>query len=317
MRKSQKAIRLVTGIIATLALSISSLAYASDSEVFKASLNAQLRFDERSGKDPRTQYRLRWYPQYNFSNSTWSLNGFVSTGDDFSGSHNTISASYSDHFFLRRVYLRYQSTSFRTEFGVIPTYKGKVSSSGLSKNGFIKGIRLVSEPYSGAELELVVGSLDDTSAIRAMDAPKKLDYFELELSTEINDYSSFELSFERMTDSNFLRSEYRLSPTANKHTELYLEWIKRLDNEDDKIVLGVDSIFNFGNRPFELQGYYTYVSNDIGLRAELTEDFISTGHGMSLEVKTPLNTNSGFKWVSRFDSFQNNTRFILGIELKI
>lgn len=264
MRKSQKTIRLVTGIIAVLALSISSLAYASDSEAFKAPLNAQLRFDERSSKDPRTQYRIRWYPQYNFSNSSWSFNGFVSTGDDFSGSHNTISARHSDHFYLRRAYLRSQSATFRIECGVIPTYKGKVSSSGLSKNGFIKGIRLVSEAYSGAELELVLGGLDDTSAKRAMDAPKKLDYFELELSTEINDYSSYELSFERMTDANFLRSEYRLSPATNKHTELYLEWIKRLDNEDDKIVLGVDSIVNLGNRPFELQGYYTYVSNDIG-----------------------------------------------------
>lgn len=282
---------------------------------FKSPLNAQVRFDDRSGKDSRTQYRLRWFPQYTFSDERWNLHAFLSTGDDFSGSHNTMSSSHTDNFYLRRLFLRYESQSLRTEFGVIPTYKGKVSSSGLSKNGFIKGLRVVSNSIKDADLELVIGSLNDTRAKHASSLPQKIDYMELELSKKISDTTGYEISVERMTGATFLRTEYRFTPIDS--TELFVEWIKRIDNLDDKLVLGFDSGFTIADKPVEFQGYYAYVSAGLGQRAELTEDFISTGHGVSLELKTPLLSSDKWKIFTRFDGYKNNNRFMIGAEFKI
>lgn len=282
---------------------------------FNSQLNTQLRSDTRSDNQHRWQYRVRWYPQFTFVDPRWSAHSFVSTGDNFSGSHNTISTSQSDNLYLRHLFLRYQSASVRSEFGVIPTYKGRVSSSGLSKNGFIKGLRIVRQPFANAELELVVGNLDSTNAKDALDSFNKIDYLELELSARVSDKSSYEISLERMTGANFVRTEYRYQFIQS--TALILEWIKRLDNQNNKVLVGVDTGFEFKNTHYALQAHYAYISSGIGLRAELTEDFRSTGHGVTAELKTPFFASDKANIVMRIDKTLHNSRFILGLEFKI
>lgn len=259
------------------------------------------------------QYRVRWYPQYQFADPRWTLNGFLSTGDNFAGSHNTFYPDDQNNFYIRRAFLRYESGSRTTEAGVIPTFKGRVSSSGLSKNGFIQGVRNVMRPSKRAKLEVVLGSLNDADAKRAFRLPDKLDYIEVELSTDLTATSGYEVSLERMTGSNYLRTEYRFKWIPE--TEVFIEWIKRIDNLDDKIVLGTDAAFQIAGLPVEMHGYYTYVSDGVGPRAELTEDFISTGHGISIELETPL--EQGWAGFMRFDAFKDNTRLIFGVEFKL
>jgi hypothetical protein len=132
---------------------------------------------------------------------------------------------------------------------------------------------------------------------------------------KLSDRSSYEVSIERMTGANFLRTEYRFEPIQD--SEIFIEWIKRVGNLDDKFVLGLDTAFTFFETPFEMESYYSYVSEGLGMRAVLTEDFISTGHGVSMEIKTPLLASGHFNKFFRFDGYKGNSRFILGIELKI
>ncbi len=82
--------------------------------------------DNRSNRPSREQYRLRYYPSLAIT-SAWSVNSFVVTGDDFSSSHNTFGSDNTDYLYARRLYLRHETDSGKTELGVIPTYKGRVA----------------------------------------------------------------------------------------------------------------------------------------------------------------------------------------------
>ena len=94
---------------------------------FSQKLDIQVRYDNRSNRPSREQYRLRYYPSIAL-NASWSINSFIVTGEDFSSSHNTFGKESTDYLYARRLYLRHETHSGKTELGVIPTYKGRVSS---------------------------------------------------------------------------------------------------------------------------------------------------------------------------------------------
>ncbi len=284
----------------------------SAGELFTNKLETQLRFDDRSNRDNRFQYRVRAYSEFSIPETRWSINAFAVTGDEFSSSHNTIDSDTPDHFYLRRIYFRHSGAlGSKTEIGVIPTYKGRVSSSGLAKDGWIKGARHVYAYDSATKFEVVVGELEDDDASTALDSLRKLNYVELEMSSQINDYSSYEISLERMTEANFARAEYRYfkpdSPTYS------LEMISRLSTSKTKLVFGIEDEITLFDRPFEYYAYYSYVSRRFGARAELTEDFITTGSGLSVEIETNIFQSERWEAFARVDVFDQNTRFILGV----
>ncbi len=295
----------------TLFIAIFSNAASADS-LFKNKLDTQVRLDDRSNRDHRFQYRVRAYSEFSIPDTRWSINAFGVTGDEFSSSHNTIDSDVSNYFYLRRIYFRHTGAlGSKTEIGVIPTYKGRVSSTGLAKDGWIKGARHVYAYNSTTKFEVVVGELENEDASTALDSFRKLNYLELEVSSQINDYSSYEVSLERMTEANFARAEYRYfkpdSPTY------WVEMISRLSTSKTKLVFGVEDEITLFERPFEYYAYYSYVSRRFGARAELTEDFITTGSGLSVEIETKILKSDQWKAFARFDAFDQNTRFILGV----
>jgi hypothetical protein len=292
-------------------IAMSSHAVSSDS-LFNNKLETQLRFDDRSNRDHRFQYRVRAYSAFSIPDTSWTINAFAVTGDEFSSSHNTIDSDVSNYFYLRRIYFRHTgSLGSKTEIGVIPTYKGRVSSSGLAKDGWIKGARHVYAYDSATKFEVVIGELEDDNASTALDGLRKLNYVELEMSSQINDYSSYEVSLERMTDANFARAEYRyFTPDSPTYS---IEMISRLSTSKTKFVLGLEDEITVFDRPFEYYAYYSYVSRRFGARAELTEDFITTGNGLSVEIETNILQSDRWEAFARLDVFDQNTRFILGV----
>jgi hypothetical protein len=159
--------------------------------------------------------------------------------------------------------------------------------------------------------EVVLGELNDEAPRFALDKIRKLNYVELEMSSNINDISSYEVSLERMTEANFVRAEYRLfMPNLPTYS---FEVISRFGTSKTKVVVGVDDELILFKRPFSYYAYYSYVSDDFGARAELTEDFITTGHGLSVEIETAISDSERWEIFGRFDAFDKNTRFILGI----
>lgn len=277
---------------------------------FDQKTDVQIRFDDRSNSDPRFQYRLRFYPQLNID-TNWSINGFAVTGDSFASSHNTINSERTNYFYLRRLYLRHENAAGKTEVGVIPTYKGRVSSTGLSKDGWIKGLRHVQNRGSDAKWEVVLGQLDSPQASQAIALPSALNYVEAEYSASLSQQTSIEISFEHMMGYSYLRGEYRYK-YAPDHT-IFVEYIQHVSQTDGKLVLGGEGQIN-AQHPIEYFVYYAYVSDELGPRAELTEDFLGTGHGVSAELSSVLSSRWNLDWFVRIDWVNSTERLLGGVK---
>lgn len=276
---------------------------------FSQKLDLQTRADDRSSRDIRFQYRVRYKPQLVFS-EYFSVHAFAATGDEFASSHNTIDADINDYFYLRRLYTRHSGNYGKTELGIIPTYKGRVSSSGLSKDGWIKGLRHV-RSLGDNQVELVFGQLNSLDPKNALRLAEKLNYLEVEYSAKINDVLSYEFSAERMTEANFLRTELRFQYQPN--LAVFAEIITKLNDSKIKTVLGAEGEFTLNAYQLEYFAHYSYVSEDFGLRAELTEDFLGTGHGFSGELSGNL-ALTNMAWFFRYDAIEDRTRFLAGIK---
>lgn len=280
----------------------------------QAKLDTQLRFDDRSGRDERYQYRVRFYPSLIFDKQKyWSINAFVATGDDFSSSHNTLDDSQADLFYVRRLFLRHENANGKTEIGILPTFKGRVSSTGLSKDGWIAGLRHVAD-LSYGKFEVVLGELTDTRASHALHTPDDLNYVELEYSGNLSQHTSIEMSLERLLSSNFVTGEVRYQTSSD--VTYAAELIDKVDTDDFKFVASAETTFDVYQQELEVFAYYSFVSDEFGDRAELTEDFLATGHGVAIEVSSSLKF-APLEWFGKFEAFEGNTRIQLGIKYSL
>jgi len=288
----------------------------ASSPSFTHELDVQVRYDNRSNRPSREQYRLRYYPSFSFS-ETWSLNSFVVTGDDFSSSHNTFGGDTADHLYARRLYLRHQDNSGKTEFGIIPTYKGRVSSTGLSKDGWIAGIRHVRLLKNNSALEVVVGQLGDPQASEAFNIGSEDEYIEIEYSARMGERHSYEVSVERILQGSFLRTEYRYR--LNDTDTVFFELVQRTDQAAAKVVLGSSGEFSASigesHYPIEYFAYYSYIDTIFGPRAELIEDFLGTGHGGSLEFSGVASEKHDLEWFVRVDVVDSISRLLAGVKV--
>lgn len=283
---------------------------AASAVEFNQKLDLQVRADERSFNKIRYQYRARYYPSLTFRDAL-SVHAFAVTGDEFGSSHNTFNDGAADYLYIRRAYLRHEGNYGKTEAGVIPTYKGKVSSSGLSKDGWIQGIRYVHNMNRNARLEIVVGQLESTDPADALELPENIDYLEMEYSADFDEETSYELSVEKMTQANFFRTELRHEFGA-QYTG-FAELVYRLDESARKVVIGIDTEFEMFGDASELTALYAYVSENFGERAELTEDFLGTGHGVTTALASSFG-DSRWNWFLRYDGIDSRSRFIAGLK---
>lgn len=275
-----------------------------------------LRVDHRTLTHNRYQYRLRQFIQQPLENN-WSAHGFISTGNRFSSSHNTLSHSSNQKLNLRRLYLRHQDESGKTELGVIPTYKGRVSSTGLSKHGWISGVRQVFQRQSG-QIEWVGGYLADHAPgiFRQLKGPN---YFEVEYSSHFADNWSFEVAAEHMVSDNFIRGEVRYMRAPQMYYSF--EVVHRPDNNQSKLVLSAElptpelsHSALFSNS--KLFAYYSYVGQEFGARAALTEDFIGFGHGLSLELKGNVSLVKDLGWFLKSEFYSKQNRYQAGLKYR-
>lgn len=277
---------------------------------FSTKVASELRLDDRSGNSTRFQYKLGLSPKLQI-NPNWSVHGFALTGDDFASSHNTINAKSTNTFYLRRLFTRYENGENKTEFGILPTYKGRISSTGLSKDGWIQGIRQVLA-FDAGKFEWVIGELSDTRASHAIGLAEKLNFVELEFSSSLYNNLSYELGFERILEADYARVELRYLP--QDMPEYGVEIIGKIDSQDFKYVASINSQLRLFSQTSELFFYYSYVDQGFGQRAELTEDFLSTGHGFAAELSSSFAFEPKLKWFSKFELYEGNSRIQLGLK---
>ena len=81
--------------------------------------------------------------------------------------------------------------------------------------------------------------------------------------------------------------------------------------------MGLSGSLSLYHYPLEYFSHYSHVDDDFGARAELTEDFLGTGHGVSLEVSGNLVRHHHLEWFSRIDVVDSVTRVMAGIKLSL
>ena len=272
-----------------------------------------VRLDDSSDRDLRGQYRLRIRPRIDVDDK-WSLHAFIATGEEFESAYNTIDEN-DDQIHVRRLFARYElETGSKLEVGVIPPFKGRVSSTGLSKEGWIGGARGVWRRRAGA-MELVVGSLDDLRARQALGADFDVDYYEFEYSAQASDTWSFEVGAERMFDSNFFRTELRFEPRGQ--ASLAAELIHNVSENSSKVVFSALREFTWRDQPVEWFSYYSYTGRDFGRRADLAEDFLEFGHAIATKVEGGFSRAGRAGWFAEIEVYENRTRAKLGIEIDL
>ena len=289
---------------------------SANTEVFSQKLDIQIRYDNRSNRPSREQYRLRYYPSLSVSDA-WSIKSFVVTGDDFSSSHNTFGSDSTDYIYARRLFMRHEGDYGKTEIGVIPTFKGRVSSTGLSKDGWITGVRHVRTLKNNSALEVVIGQLGNAQADQAFTFGNEDEYVEIEYSARMNQRHSYEASIERMVSGSFIRGEYRYR--LNDQDTAFIELVQRVDNPAEKLVIGASGEFTLftSTSPYSIEyfAYYSYIDDDFGARAELIEDFLGTGHGGSIEFSGVVSETHDLEWFVRTDVVGSVSRLLAGIKL--
>lgn len=270
------------------------------------------RYDSAEGRGSRKQYRLRFRPEFAFS-ERWSGHAFIATGNDFGSAYNTIDDN-DDEIHVRHLFVRLEDDWGKFEAGVIPPYKGRVSSTGLSAEGWLQGLRGVMNVRSG-RLELVLGQLDDLRASRAMSLPEELDYVELEYSGRLTDTWTYEAASDYMLDDAFVRGEFRYSPSSDK--AYAAEIIANVSERGVKVVLSAERTLRVGDAEVEWFGYYAYAGEKFGLRAALTEDFLEFGHAIATEFSSPFPGSDRFEWFAKVEVYEDAVRANFGIELSL
>ena len=271
--------------------------------------DVSMRYDDRSDRPSREQYRLRWWPQFDFGNQ-WSVHAYVATGAAFPSAYNTFGGE--DDLNVRRLFGRWANGDNKLEFGVIPPYKGRVSSTGLSDEGWIRGVRGV-VALGDDRLEFVVGDLNDLRASRAFSSPFDLNYYEVEWSGRFNDTISYELGGERMLGENYVRTELRL--TTRSEYSWSAEVVHSFKSNSTKSTISFLAPFSYDHGQLEWFTYYSYVPIEFGARAILTEDFLGFDHALGSKLEYRHSSLARVKWFAEFETGDARDRVKLGFEL--
>ena len=288
------------------------IAAAPSAAEFDHTGDLSFRIDERSDRSFRSQYRLRLKPEYAFDNG-WSVHGFIATGDKFDSAYNTIDDN-DDDIYLRRLFARYERGDNKLELGVIPPYEGRVSSTGLSKEGWIRGVRGVWGTQKGA-IEIVVGDLEDSRASRAFSDNFEAGYIEVQYSGRLNDSWTFEIGGEELFDDNFVRGEIRY--LAKSEAYWALEIIHNTSESDSQIILSTRRDIDRRNGAIEWFTYYSYTGSQFGTRAEFSEDFVDVGHSIVTKLKGGVFRLKRLQWFTEVEFYEETARLKAGVEFSL
>ena len=276
---------------------------------FRHDGDVSLRYDDRSDRPSREQYRVRLSPRFSFD-SAWSVHAYIATGAAFPSAYNTFGEG--NDLNVRRLFGRWANGDHKLEFGVIPPFKGRVSSTGLSDEGWIRGVRGVFA-LDDDRLEFVVGDLDDLRASNAFSAPFDLNYYEVEYSGQFNDLVSYEFGGERMLGENYVRTELRL--TTGSDLTWSAEFVHSFKSDSTKSTLSILAPFAFAHGELEWFTYYSYVPLEFGARAVLTEDFLGFDHALGTLFEYRHSRLERVKWFADFEAGDARNRVKLGLEV--
>lgn len=282
---------------------------AATAQSFRVSIRPDARFEHQRDGVSRLRTALRtdlaWH-----ANERLSVHAFFATGSTFrSRWYNTYNfrtdafASEGPKFPLRHAFVRWQHDLWRVEAGAIPPVKATASPTGLDPVGWVDGVRVVRSATVDEGLEMVVGRLGSiltpSAVYRPMPflQPDRVNYAEIEYTRRVAPDVRMEGSFEYLHDP-YVRSEVRADFDFQT---VVVEGMANLNTE----ALSYGAIWEIEpltETTFTVQ--HAYRGEEIGLRGELSDDFVAFGHVLSLSVTRVLIPAYGLRLRVRNHSFE-------------
>jgi len=291
----------------------------------RAKLSAPVRHDYRYDFDTGEVVRDRLQYQVGLSflislaqgkdGGEFQFGGLIGTGNGYTSPWNTVANFNNDEsgnhqINVRQIYAQWEYERWRTQLGVIPPVKGKVSETSLDKDGWIRGGRLIMPVRRQGQFELVVGTLDSLDDPNAFQPWAKANYYEVEWTHDWSKGWRTELGGVRLDKDRILRGELRYTATIfGARTELAGEVLRNVQSRvwahDWSIAQRLGSV--------TLMNEYAYVPKELGLLGALSNDFFTFGHLWVLGVKGPLSTEGGLYWFGRNYLGEVRINFKLGV----
>lgn len=282
---------------------------AASAQSFRVSLRPDARFEvQRDGVSRlRTALRadLAWH-----ANDQLSVHAFLATGGTFRSrwynAYNFRTEAFNNQvpeLPLRHAFVRWQGDLWRVEAGAIPPVKATASPTGLDPVGWVDGVRVVRSATADEGLEVVVGRLGSIGTPSAVYRPwpflnpDLVNYAEMEYTRRVAPDVRVEGSVEYLQDP-YVRSEVRAD---FDYQAVVVEAMANLNTE----ALSYGALWEIeplNRTTFAVQ--HAYRGEQIGLRGELSDDFVAFGHVLSLSVARVFIPAYGFRVRVRTHTFE-------------
>lgn len=298
---------------------------AQDVSFFR--LSAETRYDNLDwGKERnRIQSALRIWTHIDLGNG-FSTRIFGSSGSRFQSRWSTATDFEPPRerdfmeLYVRQLYLQYDQNRWRMQLGVIPPIKNAASSTGLEASGWLDGVRITNEIADGYVLEMVAGGLSNLDEPNAFTRPRKLNYAEIELTKQMDDYFGAELSGEIVDRNAYTKLEF--SYLVGDRWPIFVSELL-INVSDETISFGLSAqkdlntyISGRSNTGLNVFLLYSFVDEKIGVRGTLSDDFYAFGHALKIELDGPLSRKAGLGWFAR-QIFMNPSRTTAGIRINL
>lgn len=297
----------------------------SAQELEELQLDSGLRYDNSDYGDDKNRFQGSLELDVNVRLiQSLRLKSFSSTGPKYDSTWTTLSdftnsSKEEVQFFVRQLYLENWWGRHRVQIGFIAPIKNLVSPTGLNKNGWIDGMRVEHFSRFGTA-EVVAGSISDLENPNVFTRERDLNFFEIEFSQPPERKMAFELSYEHFKDDNYARGEVKrkLDFGHQREMELLGEGVYNIDARGGAFSVSskFDLLMLFTGRNeklLEIAMYYTYMSEEIGLRGELADEFTEFGHSLTFKFKGRLSREYHLDWFGRFIAAEV-PRFTFGVK---
>lgn len=281
--------------------------------------------------------------QKNFDNG-WVLVGVGQNGGSYSGDYDTMYNSGNkddefdqakdlvDNFSFRKLYVKKkianpicEDCDAEIQAGALETEPGMASVTGLSKAGWVDGVRLKAEtPYG--EVTVTAGSIGDLEETNFYSRDYENEYLEVKITKQVFENLVAEFGGERYDGDTYYKiaGDYSLELAADQVISIIAETLVNTDDDTEMSSIGIRGDFikmltgESSGLSFELRD--NHMDAGMSSRAsQMTNEFsASEGHSGSFTVKGKIKGNQKLQWYVRvrhnYDT--NENRYETGIDYK-
>ncbi|MBC2596033.1 hypothetical protein H5P28_17335 [Ruficoccus amylovorans] len=319
---SVRTLTLTVGLLVGLLVSF-TLPVAAELEPSSISFRIGMRYNTQFDKDTMDQ-RTGWL-QYRGQISyalgllsspagDFTLRGIAGTGRSYTSSWNsfvsTVGQTVPDQVFnMRQIYLQDNFEGWTGQIGVIPPNGDNIPTLGYDVDGWVRGGR-VTAPLGEGRLQLVTGAIDHLSDPNAFQTWNEWNYFGAILEQPLPWWElRGGLSYEYLADQNYVGAEIARQWTLDEGMTL-TGALEALHNFTTPTWAWAAAA-RLRTSPVTVGVAYTYINPNFGLRGELSDDFFTLGHRLSINFGGEALVKD-WRWFVNTDVAEQLVRFRIG-----